>query len=197
MTWKALNMSLDIDHSGTVSISGVIRNLHKTGPPNGTVSYTIQSSRGKSAIQTSQEILGTGHTFLFGNTTYWPFTSTIYSPGTTSLNIENNITYPINDDIFILPKKSSTSGTKVSIAAAALRSRYEKNKMQAVLYVPTSVPGTQMKQIQNMTVSMSQYSVAGDYNLYRATVDAGTDYGIIAKVIIGNTASQTVKVDLF
>ena len=190
-------MSLDVDAYGTVSISGVIRNLHKTGAPNGTVSYTIQSSKGNSAIQTSQAVLGTGHTFLFGNTTYWPFNSTIYSPGTTSLNIENNITYPINDEVFILPKSSSTSGTQVSIVAAALRSKYEKNEMHAVLYVPTWVPQTQMKQIRNMTASMSEYAKAGKYNLYRATVDAGIDYGIIAKVIIGSSASQTVKVDLF
>jgi hypothetical protein len=109
MVWKGVNIMLDASSAGIVTISGLIRNLYTTIAPPSAVSYTTTSSAGNST-QTSDTKSGTG-TSLFGNTTYFPFNSTIV-PGTTSLAIED-VSYPIDDTIFVLPAQSTvTRATK-------------------------------------------------------------------------------------
>jgi hypothetical protein len=107
MMWKGLNIMLDISSAGIVSVSGLIRNLYTIATPPVTVSYTTTSANGNSSAQDSDSASGT-ETSLFGNTTYWAFNSTISSPGTTSLNFED-VSYPINDEIFVLPAQSSVT----------------------------------------------------------------------------------------
>ncbi|KAH8646904.1 heme peroxidase [Xylariales sp. PMI_506] len=195
MTWKAVNVALDINNAGIVSVSGLIRNLYATSPP-ATVDYTTTSSVGNSSIQTSSPSSGKGKSFLYGNTVYYPFNTTIDSPGTTSVNIQD-LEYPINDNIFILPEQSSASGTKLSIKAAVLTSLASGGDMTAVFYVPTPVTGTHAKQIQNVTLEMTESQIAGNYTIYQGSATLSTLTGVVAKVVLGNIASQTVKTSLF
>lgn len=164
MVWKGVKIMLDVSSAGVVTISGLIRNLYTTTAPLSAVSYTTISSAGNST-QTSDTESRTG-TSLFGNTTYFPFNSTIVS-GTTSLAIED-VSYPIDDSIFVLPTQSTvTRATKVfQIKAAALTTL--TGSMTAVLYVPTTQALTITKQIMNTTAAMTAYGTAGDYTLYES-----------------------------
>lgn len=197
MTWKAVDVALDVNASGNVSVSGLIRNLYSDGSPPSTVTYTTSGTDGTSADQTTGTSSGSG-TSLFGKTKYWSFNSTTASPGTSQLNFEDQ-TYPINDEIFILSKQSSSSSrSKLTIKAAALTSLKPEDgsSMTATLYVPTAVSGLFVKQIINEMVTMTEYGTAGEYTLYQGTTSTTTG-NMIAKVLLGDTASRTVKVDKF
>ncbi|KAK6197264.1 Oxysterol-binding protein OBPa [Pestalotiopsis sp. IQ-011] len=197
MTWKAVDVALDVNASGNVSVSGLIRNLYTDTSPPSTVTYTTSGTDGTSADQTTGTSSGSG-TSLFGKTKYWSFNSTTASPGTSLLNFEDQ-TYPINDEIFILSKQStSSSRSKLTIKAAALTSLKPEDgsSMTATLYVPTAVSGLFVKQIINETVAMTEYGTAGEYTLYQGTTSTTTG-DMIAKVLLGDAASRTVKVDKF
>jgi hypothetical protein len=196
MTWKAVDMALDINSAGNVSVSGLIRNLYTSTSPPSTVTYTTSTADGVvSADHQTGTSSGSG-TSLFGKTKYWSYNSTIASPGTTQLGFEDQ-TYPINDEIFILSKQSSSSRS-LTIRAAALTSLNPDGdkSMSAVLYVPTSVSGLSVKQIVNQTVAMTEYGTAGAYTLYQGTSSTTTGH-MIAKVLLGDAESRTVKVEKF
>ncbi|RDW79676.1 hypothetical protein BP6252_04314 [Coleophoma cylindrospora] len=197
LVWKAVDVALDINSTGSVSISGLIRNLYTTETPPSTVSYTTGSSTGNSTVQSSTTVNGTG-TSLYGNTAYWAFNSTIDSPGTTTLDFET-VSYPVNDEIFVLPTQSSVNTTDKSfvISAAALTSLALSDGMTAILYVPTTISGTVSKQVQNVTVAMTEYAMAGDYTLYSGSVTAATAASVVVKVVMGSASSRTVKSKLF
>lgn len=199
MTWKAVDVVMDIDTAGTVSVSGLIRNLYTSIAPPDTVSYTTYStSAGNSSVQTSDAVSGTG-TSLYGNTTYWSFNTSTASPSTTSLNFED-VSYPINDNIFILPAQSLVNKTSkaVTVRAAALTSLASSDSMTATMYVPTSVQGTLNKQIQNVTVPMTAYGTAGNYTLYEGSETlTSVARSVIAKVALGDAASRTLKIKVF
>ncbi|RDW92072.1 hypothetical protein BP5796_01466 [Coleophoma crateriformis] len=197
LTWKAVDVALDINSTGSVSISGLIRHLYTTETPPSTVSYTTGSSTGNSTVQLSTTVNGTG-TSLYGNTTYWAFNSSINSPGTTTLNFET-VSYPVNDEIFVLPTQSSVNTTDKSfvISAAALTSLASSDGMAAILYVPTTISGTVSKQVQNVTMVMTKYATAGDYTLYSGSVTAATAASVVVKVVMGSASSRTVKSKLF
>jgi hypothetical protein len=115
MTWKAVDVQMHLYDSGTVNVSGLIRNLWTTTAPGNTVTYTIGNS---SDVQTSDPSSGTGFG-LFGSTTYFPFSSNI-SPGTTSLDIQGS-SFPIDDNIFIIPGQSSVDNiSKIIVVEAAM-----------------------------------------------------------------------------
>lgn len=197
LTWKGVDVIMDIDSAGTASVSGLIRNLYTTITPPETVSYTTTSAAGNSSSQTSDVASGNG-TSLYGITQYWPFNSTI-EQGTTSVNFED-VSYPINDEIFILPAQSVINSTAVSVTlrAAALTSLASSDGMQGLLYVPTVVQGTRNKEIVNVTVSMSEYGTAGNYTLYEGSVvTTSVATSVISKVMMGDSASRTIKINLF
>lgn len=197
LTWKSVNVIMDISSVGQVSVSGLIRNLYTTTTPPDTVSYTTTSAAGNSSTLTTDTTSGNG-TSLFGNTTYWPFNTTI-EQGTTSLNFED-VSYPINDDIFILPAQSLVNSTAVSVdlRAAALTSLAANGSMTGVLYVPTAVEGAINNAIQNVTVSMTEYGTAGNYTLYEGSVvTTSVARNVIAKVVLGDSASRTLKLSIF
>lgn len=197
LIWKGVNVIMDINSTGTVSVSGLIRNLYTSITPPEVISYTTTSAAGNSSNYTSDTASGNG-TSLYGSTQYWPFNSTI-TQGTTSLNFED-VSYPINDEIFILPAQSLVNSTtnSVTLRAASLTSLASSNEMTGVLYVPTAVQGALNNAIQNVTVSMSEYGTAGNYTLYEGSVVTTTvARSVIAKVIMGDSASRTLKINLF
>ncbi|TEY67392.1 hypothetical protein BOTCAL_0127g00060 [Botryotinia calthae] len=192
MEWKAVDVLMDILLSGDISISGLIRNLYTTTRPPKTVSYSTTSSTG-----TSSEISGSG-TSIFGSTTYWPFNSTI-APGTTSLSF-NNVTYLVNDNIFVLPAQSyfDSSSRSVIVKSAALTSASGNGVMTAVLYVPTEQEGTISPKIVQQNVTLTSYGTAGAYTLYSTdTVKISSTGTVIVKVAQGDSSSRTVKVTTF
>lgn len=197
LTWKGVDVMMDIDSAGTVSVSGLIRNLYTTVTPPSTVSYTTASAAGNSTTQTSSTATGSG-TSLYGNTKYWPFNSTI-SQGTTSVDFED-VSYPVNDNMFILPAQSTvnTTAKSVTMRAAALTSLASADGMSGILYVPTAMQGAANNAIVEVPVSMSAYGTAGNYTLYQGSVVAtSVARSVIAKVAIGDAASRTVKIRLF
>ncbi|KUJ07877.1 heme peroxidase [Mollisia scopiformis] len=197
MTWKAVDLMLDISTAGVVSISGLIRNLYTTTAPPDTVSYTTTSSGTNSTAQTSSTTSGNG-TSIFGSTIYWPFNNTLNSPGTTSLNFET-ITYPVDDTLFILPSQSTvnSSTNEIVLRAAALTSSASGTTMTGVFYVPTSQTGTITKKITNTTLEMSSYGTAGNYTLFEGSATVSQSTSIVAKVLLGGVGSQTVKTKIF
>ncbi|KAH8900679.1 heme peroxidase [Thozetella sp. PMI_491] len=197
LTWKAVDVALDVDSAGTVSVSGMIRNLCTDVAPPESVAYITVTSAGNSSEQSTGAATGNG-TSLFGSTTYWSFNSTISSPGTTSLDFQD-VSYPINDNIFVLPVQSvvNRAARSVVLRAAALTSLASDAGMTGVLYVPTSVQGTITKQVQNVTVDMSAYGTAGEYTLYEGNVTLANAASVVVKVVMGDAASQTVKTSIF
>jgi hypothetical protein len=199
MTWKGVDIMLDISSTGDVSVSGLIRNLYTATSPPATVSYTTTSSNVNSSAQYSDSASGSG-TSIFGSTTYWPFNNTVASPGTTSLNFEE-VSYPINDETFVLPAQSSVDRTTKSfvVKAAALTSLTEGlGSMTGVLYVPEAQQGTITKKITNTTVEMTAYGTVGNYTLFSsANVTVSNAASVVVKVLLGDTASRTVKSKIF
>jgi hypothetical protein len=207
MVWKGVDIIMDITTTGIVSLSGEIRNLYNgtSSTPLTTASYTYTSSSGNSSAFTTETYNATtgAGTSQFGNTSYYAFNVTLDSPGTTLFNIEDNISYPINDEIFILPNWSVVNQTakSVSVYASALSSSIPASgNLTGVLMVPTSQSGTVTHTIVNTTLTMEEVSVAGDYTIFggEATVER-TGFPIIALVYLGDgeVKSRTVKVDLF
>ncbi|KAM0146237.1 hypothetical protein ACHAPG_011247 [Botrytis cinerea] len=197
MEWKAVDVLMDISLRGDVSISGLIRNLYTTTQPPKTVSYSTNSSTGNSSTGTSSETSGSG-TSIFGSTTYWPFNSTI-APGTTSLSF-NNVTYSVNDNIFVLPAQSSfdSSSGSVIVKSAALTSASGNGVMTAVLYVPTEQEGTISPKIVQQNATLTSYGTAGAYTLYSTdTVKISSTGTVIVKVAQGDSSSRTIKVTTF
>lgn len=197
MAWKAIDLATDVNSAGTVSIGGQIRYLYSSGSAASTVTYTVSGSTGDFTA-TSAKASGSG-TSLFGSTSYYSFNTTIDSPGTTTLSF-GDIDYTINDSIFILPAQSTTSTRNgARVKAAVLTSLVTDDDLSAVLYVPGSVSGTRARKITTQTVTMSEYGTAGNYTLYQASIsgNVGSGSGTIVKVVMGDLASQTVKVDIF
>jgi hypothetical protein len=196
LAWKAVNLALDVNSSGSVSLSGLIRSLYTDIEPPATISYTTSGSSGLSAIQQSSTASGTG-TSLYGNTTYYPFSTTIPS-GTDSLNFET-VTYPINDNIFVLPAQSSVSGSTITVKGAALTSL--GTSMTGTLYVQQSMEGTVSPKIVPTTIQMSSSGTAGDYTVYEgsATVTSlpGPPAPLVFLVGVGGKQSAAVKTDIF
>lgn len=69
--------------------------------------------------------------------------------------------------------------------------------MKGVLYVPTAQQGTITKQITNTTVDMSAYGTAGDYTLFEGSAAVSQATSVIAKVLLGDMGSKTVKTKIF
>lgn len=201
MTWKGVDLGLDISSTGAVSIAGYIRNLYSSVAPPTVVYYdTTTSDNAASAVQVTAAASAYG-TSIFGSTIYYGFNSTIASPGTNSLNFEG-ISYPINDEIFILPTQSTSSRSSFVLKAAALTSLTQGlGSMTGVLYVPERQQGTVSPKITNTTVEMTAYATAGNYTLFAsgsvAVANGPGARGVVAKVLLGGAASRTVKSDLF
>lgn len=199
LTWKAVDLQLDISPAGVVSIAGRIRNLHaRTAFPPLRVPYTISSPGGSVSKHTSDFLSGFG-TSIFGFTTYYSFKTTISSPSVTSLSF-GDTSYPINDEIFVLPTQSTVLSAvrSFTIRAAALTSLNKGSAVKAVLYVPTSQHGTFAKKVVANTFSMNAYGTAGEYTLYTTGgVTVANAESVIVKVVKGNTASRTVKSEIF
>ncbi|KAF8859171.1 heme peroxidase [Acephala macrosclerotiorum] len=198
MEWKGVDLMLDISSDGVVSISGLIRNLYTTTAPPETVSYTTTNSGVNSTTQTSDVTSGNG-TSIFGSTIYYPFNSTISSPGTDTLTINSAISYPVNDNIFVLPAQSSVNSTtkEIVLRGAALTSLVGSNSMTGLLYVPTTQQGTITKKVTNVTVEMTNYGTAGNYTLFEGSVVASQATSIVAKILLGGSASRTVRSNIF
>ncbi|KAK6071116.1 wsc domain-containing protein 2 [Seiridium cupressi] len=196
MAWKAIDLATDIDSEGSVSLAGRIRNLYSSGSSASTVSYTVTGATGDFTA-TSAAASGTG-TSLFGSTSYYSFNTSIESPGTTTLSF-GDVTYDINDSIFVLPAQSTTSSRNGTIKAAVLSSLVSDEDLQAVLYVPGAVSGTRARVISTQTVTMSEYATAGNYTLYSADVSGniGSGSGTVVRVVLGDLSSATVKTDIF
>ncbi|TVY88213.1 WSC domain-containing protein [Lachnellula willkommii] len=201
MTWKGVDLGLDISSAGAVSIAGYIRNLYYSVAPPSVVYYdTTTSDNVTSAVQVTAAASAYG-TSIFGYTIYYGFNSTIASPGTNSLNFEG-ISYPVNDEIFILPTQSTSSQSSFVLKAAALTSLTQGlGSMTGVLYVPERQQGSVSPKITNTTVEMTAYATAGNYTLFvsgSVPVSSGPgSRGVVAKVLLGDAASRTVKSDLF
>lgn len=198
MEWKGVDLMLDVSSAGVVSVSGLIRNLYTATAPPVTVSYTTTNSGINSTTRNSDVTSGNG-TSIFGDTMYWPFNSTISSPGTDTLTINSAVSYPVNDKIFVLPAQSSVnSGTKeIVLRGAVLTSLVGSDSMTGLLYVPTTQQGTITKKVTNVTVEMSSYGSAGNYTLFEGSVVASQATSIVAKVLLGDSASRTVRSDIF
>lgn len=195
MTWKAVDLALDIDADGEVSLAGEIRNLYTTGSPPQTVSYDISTDDGDSTTVTSDESSGSG-TSLFGKTKYYSFNTTLSSPGTTTLSF-GDVTYPINDNIFILPAQSSSRGS-TTIKAAALTSLASDDGMTGVLWFGSTAGSTAGTVIQKQTIDMTEYGTAGPYTLYQGSFSSSRSRSTpIAQVVMGDASSATVKTDIF
>lgn len=197
MVWKAIDLLLDLSSDGILTLSGEIRHLYtssETAPT--TATYTTSTSSTNSSLQTTDAYVNVG-TSQFGSTTYYAFNTTL-DRGTTSLNIEDQVSYPINDNIFVLPIKSTVSSSTrtVTLYAASLT----QGTMTGVLMVPESQTGTVTHVIQNTTMTMTEVGTAGDYFLYEgnATVSR-TGFTIIGMVYLGDgeVRSKTIKSDLF
>lgn len=193
LTWKAVNVVLDISDAGEVSISGLMRNLYTDIDPPATVSYSTSGTSGISSIHTSGSVSGTG-TSLYGSTTYWPFTTTISSPGTTSLNFQT-VTYPVNDNIFVLPSQSSVSGSTITVKGAALTSL--GGAMTGTVYVQQSMEGTVSPKIVPTTVQMSSFGTAGKYTIYEGNLNLPGKQTVVVKMTVGGKDSRAVKSDTF
>lgn len=195
LPWKAVNLQMDLSPSGDVTISGFIRNLATTtnaSPPT-TVPFI---TAGNATQQFSHTASGTG-TSMYGATTYYPFTSTL-TPGSSSLAF-GGVSYPINDQIFILPTKSYITGASKDITMSAAALTTMKGDMNAVFYVPTAVSGTASNAIVNGTITMKASGTAGKYTIYTATKRVSNLKGVIAKVVMnqGVASSATIKTELF
>ncbi|KAF4625740.1 hypothetical protein G7Y89_g12425 [Cudoniella acicularis] len=155
------------------------------------------SSGINSTTQTTNTTSGSG-TSIFGSTIYWPFNSSISSPGTTSLNFED-ITYPINGEIFIPPAQPTVTRAtnEIVIRGAALTSLSCSSSMADVLYVPTSQAGDITNKITNATVEMTTYGTAGNYTLFEGSVTTSQASSIVVKVLLDDAASKTVKSKIF
>lgn len=196
MAWKAVDLATDINSQGVVSIGGLIRNLYSSGSALSSVSYSVSADTGNFTATTSTRA-GSGSS-LFGTTAYYSFNTTIDSPGSTILSF-GDVTYPINDNIFILPVKSTTGRNTATIRAAILTSLVTTETPKLNLWVPGSVSGTRARQIATQTATLTQYSTAGNYTLFQATVsgNVGSGSGTIVKAVLGDLASQTIKTDIF
>ncbi|KAK6587424.1 hypothetical protein PZA11_000714 [Diplocarpon coronariae] len=195
-TWKVTNLIYDISDDGSVRIEGLFRYL-KTGDvaaPD-TVSYTTISSA-PSTKHDSNGVVGTG-TSLFGNTTYWSFEGAIASPGTTSLSFQG-VEYPLNDEILLLSAQSNITGDVIRIKAASATSiTGGLGSANAILYVPVAQEGSRAVRISQVTVPLTQFATAGNYTLYQGMARVENTDNVIAKVVLGDKESQTVKTSLF
>ncbi|KAI9050226.1 hypothetical protein LZ554_006365 [Drepanopeziza brunnea f. sp. 'monogermtubi'] len=206
MPWKAVNMCLDIAPDGEVTMAGMIRALaaptDSTAPPE-SITYHMKTADGtESAPETTDDQMGNG-TSLFGTTTYWTFNSSLgdAEAGTTASMDFQNMSYPVNDRLFVLPMQSRVDNSTgaVTLRAAALTSMIDSGigSVQGMLYVPTPQPGTLAPRIANVTVDMKPAGTAGEYTLFGGSATVAQAAGVIAKVVIGDMGSQTVKTELF
>lgn len=134
----------------------------------------------------------------YGSTSYFDFNTTIPTV-TTSLSFED-VTYPINDNIFLLPAQSTvTSKTKaITRRGAMLTSLVTANtSMTGVLFVPTTQQSSAAYAIQNVTVTMDEYGTAGNYTLFEGSTTVVQVASVVGKVFMGDYASRTVKTALF
>ncbi|TGO12609.1 hypothetical protein BTUL_0085g00190 [Botrytis tulipae] len=197
MEWKAVNVMMDISLFGDGSISGLSRNLYTTTLPPKTVSYSTMSSTGNSSTGTSSDLSGTV-TSIFGSTIYWPFNSTI-APGTTSLSF-NNVPYPVNSKILILPAQSSfdSSSGSIIVKSATLTSASGNGNMTAVLYVSTEQKGTISLNIVQQNVTLTSFGAARAYILYPTGTKKVSSTGtVIVRATQGGDSSRIVKSTTF
>jgi hypothetical protein len=203
MVWKGVGLIMDITVNGSVSLAGEIRNLYDGSTPVDTATYTYTSSNGNSSVLTSDVYnasTGAGSS-QFGNTSYYTFNTTLDSPGTTEFTIEDEISYPINDELFILPNWSinnNTNGT-ITLYAAGLTSSVSSD-LTGVLMVPTRQTGSVSSIIVNTTVAMETVGTAGNYTLFSGNATAsGRGNSVVAVVYLGDgeVKSRPVKSDFF
>lgn len=202
LTWKAVNVVQDVDDDGHVYVSGYIRYLYdpklSTLPPDTPIQFwTSTASGSRSQLQTSNATTESG-AGLHGNSTYWPFNSSALEPGTTSLGFLD-VTYPVEDRIFVVPARSSYNRTtsELSVTAAALASLNAGEAVSAVVYAQYAVGSTVARQLETLTVSMSEVGTAGNYTLYSATLDNAFPNNAVVKIVKGDASSRTIKSGLF
>ncbi|KAE9372701.1 heme peroxidase [Stipitochalara longipes BDJ] len=129
------------------------------------------------AQNTGSPSSGTG-SGLFGSTTYFPFSSDVPS-GTTSLDIQGS-SFPINDNIFVIPDQSTGLGA-----------------VTAVLYVPETQQGSVALKITQTSFTLTASGTAGDYTLYNGAETVSNPQNVIAGISLGSLSSRTVKTKLF
>lgn len=200
MTWKGVDLGMDVSSAGVVSLSGMIRYLYTSGTPNTTVPYSVTTAAGNSS-KTSGTKAGNG-TSLFGSTYYWDFNTTLES-GTTAVNF-GNVSYPVNDDLFMLPyqSKATSNGAQsgnATIRAAVRTELVADDSATVMLYVPKRDTSSRAVVINVQNVTMSEVKTAGNYTIFEASAKGtfSTGSGVIMKVISGENVSRTIKIDLF
>lgn len=175
----------------------LVRLIYTTTQPRKTVSYSTTSATGNSSTGTSSDSSGTG-TSIFGSTIYSPLNSTI-SPGATSLS-SNNVSYPFNDNIFVLPAQPSfdpSSGSMI-VKSAALTSASGNGDMTAVLLVPTEQEGTISPKSVQQNVTLTSFGTAGAHNMFSTgTIKVSSTGTVINRVAQGGSSRQTVKSTTF
>lgn len=224
MEYKVIDLGLDIDDNGAITLSGQIRYLYSSGSAASSVSYTYTTNGVNSSEISSSAASETG-TSNYGSTSYYDFSTTLDSPGTTELTIEGAVSYPINDEIFVVPASSTIDqrGGSITVVAAALTS-LDADNITAYLYVPTTQTGSVSKQIVINTFDLTATGTAGNYTLYSGdgTFTSSGGGSIIVKVCLvgiekksysfksrsfanfhlqkveqGDAVSSTIKGDLF
>lgn len=196
LTWKAVNVVQDIDDEGHVYVSGYIRHLYDpevSTPPDTAVQFWTSTADSRSRPQTSNATTESG-AGLHGNSTYWPFNSSALEPGTTSLGFLD-VTYPIEDGIFVVPARSSYNRTasELSVTAAALTSLNAGETVSAVVYAQYAVGSTVGRQLETLTVPMSEVGAAGNYTLYSATLENAFPNNAVVRIVKGDASSRTIK----
>ncbi|KAF7907822.1 hypothetical protein EAE99_011892 [Botrytis elliptica] len=119
--------------------------------------------------------------------------------GTISLSFKN-VSYPVNDNILVLPAQSSfdSSNGSIIVKSAALTSTSDNGDMTAVLYVPTEQEGTISPKIVQQNVALTSFGPAGAYILYSTgTIKVASTGTVIVRVAQDGSSSRTVKSTTF
>jgi len=176
---KPVGISLTIDSTGNLALSGYIRLLSSGFSKDAvvTVSWTPRtgSTSGSASTQASLTENGTSN---FGTTYYHSFNASIdpttgissfvitVKDGTkTTVYTNGGGGYRVQDTVMWVPAQSSTSQNSVFVRAAVLKSLNSKS-VSAVFSIPTPQSGTLSPKITTSTFSLTEEETLGLYTLY-------------------------------
>ncbi|KAI9664515.1 MAG: hypothetical protein M1821_005961 [Bathelium mastoideum] len=207
MQIKPVNVTFDLDQSGTLILRGALRYL-ASGSDSAPSSITLAAV---STSQTSTALASHGSS-IYGTTSFYPFTLTFTSSSasplsltvTTSNSPSTKQRFPLQPSLFLVPSLSSiaanSSTANSSVLTITAAHTLSVHSLTAIVAYPVSQQGTLAPRMvtQNVTLPSTGRTKEGTYELAAGTATVPAEVrGQVSVDVVGLGNGGEVVIDAF
>ncbi|KAK2596582.1 hypothetical protein N8I77_013463 [Diaporthe amygdali] len=177
MEVKPINVTFDIDSRGKLEFSGKIRVLTSAGDIAPPIQVSLVANDSDYGLITLESEPGTGSS-VYGNTTYYSLSIPVdQDKAYTALKVGGigapPTTFPVQNDVFMVPSQTTIEGMKVNITVAA-RPGQLSSAAEVAISAPVRQQGTLAPKITKHSLRLQGAGIQEPgYQLWTGSIDLG------------------------